>query len=46
MQAPWRVGRSMCRDAAIRVKRAVGSYAKDIPHNGQLGEIVLKDSEQ
>lgn len=30
----------------IRVKRAAGSYAKDIPHNGRLGEIVLKDSEQ
>jgi acid phosphatase (class B) len=30
----------------IRVKRAAGSYAKDIPHNGQFGEIVLKDLEE
>jgi acid phosphatase (class B) len=30
----------------IRVKRAANSYAKDKPHNGQLGEIVLKDSEE
>ena len=30
----------------IRVKRAADSYAKDVPHNGQLGEIVLKDSEK
>jgi acid phosphatase (class B) len=30
----------------IRVKRAPDSYAKDPVHNGQLGEIVLKDSER
>ena len=30
----------------IRVKRGPGSYAKDPPHNGQLGEAVLKDSEK
>jgi acid phosphatase (class B) len=30
----------------IRVKRAGNSYAKDKVHNGQLGEIVLRDSEQ
>ncbi len=30
----------------IRVKRGANSYAKDKPHNGQLGEIVLKDSEE
>ena len=30
----------------IRVKRAADSYAKDRPHNGELDEIVLKDSEQ
>jgi len=30
----------------IRVKRAADSYAKDYVHNGQLGELVLKDSEQ
>jgi acid phosphatase (class B) len=30
----------------IRVKRGAGSYAKDQPHNGQLGEAVLKDSDR
>lgn len=30
----------------VRVKRGPGSYAKDPPHNGQLGEAVLKDSEK
>ena len=30
----------------IRVKRATNSYAKDGVHNGQLGEIVLKDSDK
>jgi len=30
----------------IRVKRAADSYAKDVPHNGQLNELVLKDSER
>lgn len=30
----------------IRVKRAADSYAKDAVHNGQLGEIVLQDSER
>ena len=30
----------------IRVKRAADSYSKDKTHNGQLGEIVLKDSER
>lgn len=30
----------------IRVKRGSGSYAQDKPHNGQLGEIVIKDSEE
>jgi acid phosphatase (class B) len=30
----------------IRVKRAADSYARDVVHNGQLGEIVLKDSEK
>lgn len=29
----------------IRVKRATDSYAKDVVHNGQLGEVVLKDSD-
>ena len=30
----------------IRVKRAPDSYSKDKVHNGQLGEIVIKDSER
>ena len=30
----------------IRVMRGAGSYAKDTVHNGQLGEIVLKDSDR
>jgi len=30
----------------IRVKRASDSYAKDVPHNGQLNELVLRDSEK
>jgi len=30
----------------IRVKRASDSYAKDAVHNGQLGEIVIKDSDR
>jgi acid phosphatase (class B) len=30
----------------IRVKRAADSYSKDKTHNGQLGEIVIKDSER
>jgi len=29
----------------IRVKRAADSYSKDKTHNGQLGEIVIKDSD-
>jgi acid phosphatase (class B) len=29
----------------IRVKRSPHSYAQDTPHNGQLNEIVLQDSE-
>jgi acid phosphatase (class B) len=30
----------------VRVKRAADSYSKDKVHNGQLGEIVIKDSER
>lgn len=30
----------------IRVKRSPDSYGRDSVHNGQLGEIVLKDSER
>jgi acid phosphatase (class B) len=30
----------------IRVKRAPDSYGKDAVHNGQLGEIVIADSER
>lgn len=30
----------------IRVKRAAGSYAKDRPRDGELGEIVIQGSEQ
>lgn len=30
----------------IRVKRSSESYAKDSVHNGQLGEIVIKDSDR
>jgi acid phosphatase (class B) len=30
----------------IRVKRAGNSYSKDKTHNGELGEIVLKNSEE
>ena len=30
----------------IRVKRAATSYSKDAVHNGLLGEIVIKDSDQ
>lgn len=30
----------------IRVKRAADSYAKDATHNGELNEIVLRDSEK
>lgn len=30
----------------IRVKRSADSYAKDGVHNGQLGEIVIRDSDR
>jgi len=30
----------------IRVERSQGSYAKDVPHDGQLNEIVLENSRE
>jgi acid phosphatase (class B) len=30
----------------IRVRRAADSYAKDVTHNGQLGEIVIRGSDR
>ena len=30
----------------IRVQRSLASYAKDVPHDGQLNEIVLENSRE